>query len=70
MSNLVKSEEGAFVKFGDSTIKEKALSLNVKDTDFILKLIMESTFKGTQLEQGYLCMSKIIAMHKGFLNED
>ncbi len=37
------SKLGEIKKFGEESKKE---SLNVKDTDFILKLIMESNFSG------------------------
>ena len=58
---------GSIAKFGDAP---KKVSLNVKDTDFILKLIMESTFSGLQLEQAHQVLKKITNIHKGFLNEN
>jgi len=57
---------GVISKFGEERKKE---SLNVKDTDFILKLIMDSNFSGLQLEQAYIVLKKITNIHKGFLNE-
>jgi len=60
------SKLGEIKKFGEETKKE---SLNVKDTDFILKLIMESNFSGLQLEQAYKVLEKITNIHRGFLNE-
>ena len=62
MSNL----KGVISRFGGEPKKE---SLNVKDTDFILKLIMDSSFSGLQLEQAYIVLKKITNIHKGFLNE-
>tara|TARA_R100000152_G_C6779757_1_gene211709 strand:+ start:3921 stop:4106 length:186 start_codon:yes stop_codon:yes gene_type:complete len=38
--------------------------LNVKDTDFLLKLIMRSTFEGAELEVAYSVLTKLAEMHK------
>ena len=58
---------GEYSRFGDEPKQE---SLNVKDTDFILKLILDSTFSGLQLEQAFLTLKKITNIHKEFLNEN
>ncbi len=63
----ISQQQGNFIKFGEK--EEKAPSLNVKDTDFLLKLIMESSFKGVQLELAFNCMKKLATIHKEFLNE-
>ena len=46
------------------SIVPDGLSLSVKDTDFLLKLIMESTFKGTELEQAYKVTKKLAEKHR------
>tara|TARA_B100001250_G_scaffold296157_1_gene257684 strand:- start:3541 stop:3723 length:183 start_codon:yes stop_codon:yes gene_type:complete len=46
----------------DNTIEIK--KLNVKDTDFLLKLIMRSSFEGTELEVAYSVLNKLAEMHK------
>jgi len=38
--------------------------LNVKDTDFLLKLIMRSTFEGAELEVAHAVLTKLAEMHK------
>ena len=52
MSEIVKQQK---------KIVEK---LNVKDTDFILKLFMKSTFTGTEIEQAYEVLKKISDIHR------
>ena len=37
---------------------------NVKDTDFLLKLIMRSTFEGVELEVAHAVLTKLAKMHK------
>ncbi len=38
--------------------------LNVKDTDFLLKLIMRSSFDGTELEVAHSVLTKLAEFHK------
>ena len=38
--------------------------LNVKDTDFLLKLIMRSSFEGIELEVAHSVLTKLAEMHK------
>jgi len=38
--------------------------LNVKDTDFLLKLIMRSSFEGVELEVAHSVLTKLAEMHK------
>jgi len=47
----------------------KKASLSIKDTDFLLKLILKSTFEGSELEVAYKVMEKIAIMHRGMLDE-
>ena len=73
MSNIAKDarQQGNYIKFGDKEeAKEPIPKLNVKDTDFLLKLMMESSFKGVQLELAYNCMKTLAQIHKRFLNEN
>ena len=37
---------------------------SVKDTDFLLKLIMRSTFGGSELEAAHSVLTKLAEMHK------
>ena len=53
MSKLVNSIE----------VKE-SISFNVKDTDFLLKLIMRSSFEGTELEVAHSVLTKLAKLHK------
>ena len=47
----------------------KKPSLSIKDTDFLLKLILKSTFEGSELEVAFRVMEKLATMHKGYLDE-
>ena len=51
----------------ESVVKKP--SLTIKDTDFLLKLILKSTFDGAELEVGFKVMEKLATMHKGMLDE-
>ena len=44
--------------------KFEEIRLSVKDTDFILKLIMRSTFEGIELEVAHSVLIKFAEMHK------
>tara|TARA_Y100001951_G_C11084127_1_gene153020 strand:- start:55 stop:255 length:201 start_codon:yes stop_codon:yes gene_type:complete len=44
--------------------KFEEIRLSVKDTDFILKLIMRSTFEGVELEVAHAVLTKLAKMHK------
>ena len=41
-----------------------AKGLNVKETDFLLKLLMKSSFQGAELEVAYEVIKKITEMHR------
>ncbi len=47
-------------ELGDKPVKK----LNVKDTDFLLKLMMESKFIGSELELAHSVLTKLVKMHK------
>lgn len=42
----------------------ESLGLKVKDTDFLLKLLMRSNFEGNEVEQAYLTIQKLGMMHR------
>ena len=44
--------------------KSEEIRLSVKDTDFILKNLMQSTFQGSDVEQAYKVMRKISELHR------
>tara|TARA_Y100001951_G_scaffold99174_1_gene100843 strand:+ start:418 stop:600 length:183 start_codon:yes stop_codon:yes gene_type:complete len=53
---------------GISNAKQHSVQkLNVKDTDFILKLVMRSTFDGSEIEIAHVVLTKIAEMHKANL---
>ena len=41
------------------------ISFNVKDTDFLLKLIMRSSFEGNEIEIAHSVLSKLAELHRG-----
>lgn len=53
MSNLSKA-----------LVKTEVAKFNVKDTDFLLKLFMRSTFEGSEIETAHVVLTKIAEMHK------
>ncbi len=55
MSRLVKNEPKLQIK------------LSVKDTDFILKLIMRSTFEGSEIIQAHVVLTKLSELHRSNL---
>ena len=38
--------------------------LSIKDTDFLLKVLMKSTFLGSEIEQAYSVISKLAEIHR------
>jgi hypothetical protein len=40
------------------------ISLNVKETDFLLKLLLKSTFQGAEIEVAYETIKKLTEMHR------
>ena len=40
------------------------ITLLVKDTDFLLKLIMRSTFNGAEVEQAHTVLTKLAEIHR------
>ena len=41
--------------------------LDVRDTDFLLRLIKRSNFEGTEIEQAYAVITKLGKMHRSNL---
>jgi hypothetical protein len=42
--------------------------LDVKDTDFLLKLMLDSNFPGRDIEQVYHTMTKVAQLHRQGIN--
>lgn len=49
-------------------IEKEEVRLNANDTDFILKLFMESTFQGSDINKAHGVLSKLAILHRGNLN--
>ena len=66
MSRLVKHSESEkpVVKQPDPE-----LSLNIKDTDFLLRLIKRSNFRGDEIEVGYRVIQKLGILHRSKLED-
>ncbi len=45
------------------------LSLNIKDTDFLLRLIKRSNFRGDEIEVGYRVIQKLGILHRSKLED-
>ena len=48
---------------------QKTIRLGVKDTDFLLKLILRSTFEGSELQIASTVMEKLANIHREYLGE-
>ena len=66
MSKIVKhnQQEKPVVKQPDPE-----LSLNIKDTDFLLRLIKRSNFRGDEIEVGYRVIQKLGILHRSKLED-
>jgi len=47
-----------------ANVKKQEIKLSVKDTDFLLKLIMKSGFEGREIEAAYNVIQKLSEMHR------
>ena len=56
MSRIVGKAEG---KKTNNEVK-----LSVKDTDFLLKLTLDGTFKGNEIEHANSVLQKLVKMHR------
>jgi hypothetical protein len=52
-----------------ANIQKSELKLSVKDTDFLLKLIMKSVFEGVEIESAYNVIQKLSEMHRKHLED-
>ena len=64
MSKYVKSKSIDKPVFVEQQEVFKEIKLGVKDTDFLLKIIMRSAFEGTEVELAYNVISKLTKMHR------
>ena len=51
------------------SVQKPELKLSVKDTDFLLKLIMKSVFEGVEIESAYNAIQKLSEMHRKHLED-
>ena len=54
---------------GQTQALQKTIRLGVKDTDFLLKLILRSTFEGSELQIASTVMEKLANIHREYLGE-
>ena len=74
---------GLVSKGGTTTLTERVKNKSVKaksqetpevkftasDTDFLLKLFMDSTFKGEQIDKAHSVLSKLVTLHRRNVSE-
>ena len=57
-------------KYADNkALIKKEVKLSVKDTDFLLKLIMRSSFEGTEIETAHNVITKLAELHRAYLED-
>ena len=67
MSKLQRNDFPATIS-GPTVLREKdQIKITVKDTDFLLKLIIRSQFEGSELEIAHSVMQKLSRIHRGHL---
>ena len=54
---------------GQTQALQKTIRLGVKDTDFLLKLILRSSFEGSELQIASTVMEKLANIHREYLGE-
>ena len=54
---------------GQTQALQKTIRLGVKDTDFLLKLILRSSFEGSELQIASTVMDKLANIHREYLGE-
>jgi hypothetical protein len=52
-----------------ANVQKPEIKLSVKDTDFLLKLIMKSAFEGVEIESAYNVIQKLSEMHRKHLED-
>ena len=50
-----------------ANVQRPEIKLSVKDTDFLLKLIMRSAFEGVEIESAYNVIQKLSEIHRKHL---
>jgi len=50
-----------------ANVQKQEIKLSVKDTDFLLKLIMKSVFEGAEIESAYNVIQKLSEIHRKHL---
>jgi hypothetical protein len=50
-----------------ANVQKPEIKLSVKDTDFLLKLIMKSVFEGAEIESAYNVIQKLSEIHRKHL---
>jgi hypothetical protein len=50
-----------------ANVQNPEIKLSVKDTDFLLKLIMRSAFEGAEIESAYNVIQKLSELHRKHL---
>ena len=51
-----------------SRVKNESLKFNAKETDWLLKVLMEVTFVGKDVEVVHSVMRKLVTIHKENIN--
>ena len=54
---------------GQSQALQRTIRFGVKDTDFLLKLILRSSFEGSELQIASTVMDKLANIHREYLGE-
>ena len=54
---------------GQTQALQKTIRLGVKDTDFLLKLILRSSFEGSELQIASTVMEKLANINREYLGE-
>tara|TARA_R100001463_G_scaffold43080_2_gene90011 strand:+ start:10851 stop:11048 length:198 start_codon:yes stop_codon:yes gene_type:complete len=44
--------------------QDKKIEFSVRDTDFLIKMIMRSTFEGSELKVAYNVLEKLTELHR------
>mgnify|MGYP001564655106 FL=1 len=68
----ITSKGGQFVKgktksslvFDDKEEEKEEVKLGAQDTDFLIKLFMDSSFKGTEIDKAHGVLSKLAHLHR------
>ena len=64
-----KSDKSVGIVKVEKDKKNQDIELNVSDTDFLLKLFMDSSFKGAEIDKAHGVLTKLAKLHRSNLNE-